>query len=190
MPPRRDHLDAQENLACVYYVCGAPDVRGNMTESYVQAGYSPNGNRATQAKSATVFFARDLVKLRVAQLAVKMQTRIVATAEDLIEEMDAVIFADPADAFDIDGTPLPIHKMPRRFRRAIAGWEDGGKKIRLVPKTPLIQARGEMFGLFERLVEKQINALPERARLDRVAALLTQALQRNPAKEQTVEVAR
>lgn len=183
-------LDPQENLACVLYVCGAPDVRGSMTEAYIQAGYSPNGNAATRAKSAQTFFSRDRVRLRVAQLAAKMEARIVATAEDLIEEMDAIIFADPADAFDADGTPLPIHKMPRRFRRAIAGWEDGGKKIRLVPKTPLIQARGEMFGLFERLVEKQINALPERARLDRVAALLAQAISRNPAKEQTVEVSR
>lgn len=182
--------DPRENLACVLYVCGTPDVRGNMTEAVVQAGFCPTGTRATAADYAKKLLARDRVKLRIAQLAAKMQTRIVATAEDLIEEMDAIIFADPADAFAPDGTPLPIHKMPRRFRRAIAGWKDGGNDIRLVPKTPLIQARGEMFGLFERLVEKQINALPERARLDRVAALLTQALQRNPAKEQTVEVAR
>lgn len=91
----------------------------NATQAAIRAGYSPKSaevNGPRLCRNRRVKEAIDAARL---ELAKRTQLR----QEDVIAELKRVAFADPRQAFDGDGNPIPIHKLPEDVARAIAGTE-------------------------------------------------------------------
>lgn len=91
-------------------------LHGNASEAARQAGIDPH-NAARIAKSPEV-------SARIAELRRQERERLAVDVAELEHGVDLIIQQDPADIVDPEtGELLPLHKLPARIRRAIAGLE-------------------------------------------------------------------
>lgn len=86
------------------------------------------------------------------------------TVERTIRETACVSFSDPAELFDDDGNLIPIHKLPRHIRAAIASFKldkDTGQvtEIKLWDKNSGLDKSMKHLGLFERHNQQKPAAL-------------------------------
>ncbi len=122
-------------------------------------------------------FAKPLVIARVAEIVAKAAARAEIDVSEVLTELTHMMRSDPADAFDADGHLLPIHEMPRHFRRTIASI-----KVRRVENK---NTRGE--GTTESVVE--IKFWDKQATLDKLMRYLGMYLKDNAQKAQAYELA-
>ena len=83
----------------------------------VAAGYS----QKAAGQIGYQLLQKNLVQVAIAKGQAEKAKRINISADRVIQELSLIAFADIKDAFDDDGTLLPIPKMPEHIRRAIAG---------------------------------------------------------------------
>lgn len=89
------------------------------------------------------------------------------SATMVLEELLAIAKFDPADLHDEDGRLLPIHEMPARARRALAGLEleDNGEvrtaKVRYCNKLEALQLLMRHMGMFHDKIKLTHEIGPE-----------------------------
>ncbi len=95
----------------------------------------------------------------VVHAAVEQETGI--TVARVVEELGHVGFFDPGELFDKDGKRLPIHKLPEKTRRAIAGFSldevavgEGEAvvtkvRIKAAPKVDALDKLMRRFGAYQ-----------------------------------------
>lgn len=107
-------LTARRRLFCEEYVKDRIAVR-----AYKRAGYSAEGHAAVACSSEIMTFPE--VKAYIAQLEAAQRDKAGLKAHEILNAHARIATADPADFFDADGNPLPVHKLPKKIRMAIAG---------------------------------------------------------------------
>lgn len=89
------------------------------TQAAIRAGYS--------AKSAPQegcrLLAEPEVQELVAKLAAERNQELKINARDVLLELHRMLTADVSQAFDVDGSLLPIHDIPLDLRRTISSFE-------------------------------------------------------------------
>lgn len=89
----------------------------------IKAGYAPTYARDRGSKLLRKPKIKAYIELRRASAVVVMQTDTNITLARLFEELGHIALADPSDICDDSGSVLPLHKMPKRIRRAISSIE-------------------------------------------------------------------
>lgn len=122
----------------------------------------------------------------------KRGARVGMTADQVLVEIKNLASADPAEAFNADGTLKSIHDMPAELRRSISGIDveeakydrDGVeirgivRKIRFWSKPHALELAGKNLALFverRRLEDRDGNPITEQTDLVRMATLIAQA---------------
>lgn len=119
----------------------------NGKQAAIRAGY-----KATSAEQAASRMLRDpAVKAYIEQGEVKLTEKVGLTAELVLEELLTIACADIADAYDADGTLLPIKQMPLAVRKALASIEtsDKGVKVRRWDKVEALKLLGQHLGAWK-----------------------------------------
>ena len=114
-PPRKREIAQLSELQQRFVVEFAKD--GNAEQAALRAGYAKTTARSQSYKL--------LAKVGIKAACDKARERYLETAGietvDLLLEAKAIAFSDIADAFDpVTGALLPVHKMPRGIRQALA----------------------------------------------------------------------
>ena len=106
----------------------------NGTQAAIRAGYSANGAKATASR----FLARDEIAVQIKATVQGALDGSKMTLERWVEEVSRRALAEFTELFDDNDQPLPIKKMPREHRVALAGIKDGpsGREIRAHSAAP------------------------------------------------------
>ena len=129
-----------------------------------EAGYCPNGNKATLTDRGKELMRNPTVLLRLAYRRGKLAQKYDVSKGRVIRALAEIAFSDPARFLDADtGNLLALHEMQPRARRAISSVEittlyDGnGKdreaignvtKVRCWPKVDALEKLCKHLGLF------------------------------------------
>lgn len=88
----------------------------NATQSYIGAGYSPNGANT----SASKLLANPNIQTRIAELRDEVALRNEIEQDDLTQALAKVAFADIGHYFDKDGEIIRnLHELPKHHRQAL-----------------------------------------------------------------------
>src|SRR3990167_6803744 len=96
------------------------------------------------------------VLVRIETLKAKMIKRYDATIDRVLAELTNISFFNPADLYDDDGKPIPLHKLPREVACVITGFhidknsnkEDYLKSFRTVSKERGLELLGKWFKMW------------------------------------------
>lgn len=127
----------------------------NAAQAAVRAGYSVNRGRQT---------GYDLLQKPEIQAALKKglesrKTRIRASADRVIEEIENLALYDPGDVVDVK-CPEDIKKLPEHVRRAVAGWgwdKEGRFVLKMNAKPASLDQLGRTLKLFTDKLELSGN---------------------------------
>lgn len=89
------------------------------TNAAIRAGYSKDSAR-TQASQ---LLADPDVQDLIARLSAERNQELKINARDVLLELHRMLTADVSQAFDVDGSLLPIHDIPLDLRRTISSFE-------------------------------------------------------------------
>lgn len=106
----------QHELFCQELLLLKPQQR-----AYQKAYPGVSLNVASAASSRLLDDVR--VRERLAYLKKEQRERYKMTADDIHARLVMAAFVDPADMFDADGNPIPIHKLPPEVRLSIESFE-------------------------------------------------------------------
>lgn len=117
-----------------------------------EAGYCPNGNKATLTCRGKELMRHPTVLLRLAYRRGKLAQKYDVSKGRVIRALAEIAFSDPARFLDADtGNLLALHEMQPRARRAISSIEvTAGKvtKLRCWPKVDALEKLCKHLGLF------------------------------------------
>ena len=130
----------------------------NGTQAAIRAGYSANGAKATASR----FLARDEIAVQIKATVQGALDGSKMTLERWVEEVSRRALADFTELFDDDGQPLPIRKMPREHRVALAGIKDvpAGKEIRARDPAPYFAMLKDYFKIGQKFEVSGPNGGP------------------------------
>lgn len=130
--------------------------RGEKQSDAYRDVYQPkNMTPKTIYEAASRLAKNSKVAARISQLSGPALEAAAVTVERTVKEAACISYSDPGELFDAEGKMIPIHKLPRHVRAAIASWEfdkDTGhiSKIKLWDKNSGIERLFKHLGLFER----------------------------------------
>ena len=110
----------QQTVCDLYRASENPDIRGNKKLSY-QAVYGCT-DKSAEHNGPRMFKNPNVVAYLNSKAAKAMEAADI-TEQRIVEELANIAFLDPSDFFDDKGSLMPIHSMPERARRALAGLE-------------------------------------------------------------------
>ena len=117
-----------------------------------EAGYCPNGNKATLTDRGKELMRRPSVLLRLAYRRGKLAQKYDVSKGRVIRALAEIAFSDPARFLDADtGNLLALHEMQPRARRAISSIEvtaGNVTKVRCWPKVDALEKLCKHLGLF------------------------------------------
>lgn len=126
----------------------------NATQAAIRAGYSPR----TANQQGSRLLANVKVQAAIAAAKESRSERVQVDQDRVLQEICAIAFLDPFDAFDDDGALLPKALIPESVRRAVVGIEvdeinlDGQKigqtrKLRFAPKIQALTMLARHLGM-------------------------------------------
>lgn len=137
------------------------------TQAYKDAGFASSNRSRTNASELR---AKTDISTRIKELQMAGAEETVISIREVLEGLKNIAMADIADAFDDDGNLLPIKKIPKHLRLALAGFEveeiydrktkdeiGQTKKIRLEQKTKAWEHLGRYLKLFVDKVEHDVS---------------------------------
>jgi len=117
-----------------------------------EAGYCPNGNKATLTCRGKELMRHPTVLLRLAYRRGKLAQKYDVSKGRVIRALAEIAFSDPARFLDADtGNLLALHEMQPRARRAISSIEvtaGNVTKVRCWPKVDALEKLCKHLGLF------------------------------------------
>ena len=132
----------------------------NKRASAIKAGASPRSAATIGGRLYTNVDVSKYISLRRCQIRDELEANYGITKDILLRELAAIAFFDPGKMYDDNGVLLPIHKMDKMIRRAIASFDTKeivdnngaliGKvtKIRLASKLAAIELLGRYLGMW------------------------------------------
>lgn len=158
----------------------------NQTKAY-EAAYRARGAAAVSGASRLLGQAN--VAAAVQALRDKLSEELEVKAKDVMQELVAMGFYDPADLVvtDEDGqlrditSPKDLRLLPERVRRCIIGWSwdrNGNFTLKLAAKTPNLELIGRYLGMFVERKKIEIGELEKKsdAELDKTIAEAAQQI--------------
>ena len=123
----------------------------NATKAAIRAGYSATTAYSIGSENLT----KPEIQQAIQEAQLDRQKRTEITQDRVLKELALIAFIDIKDAFDEDGSLLPISKMPEDIRRAIGGMDyttigdvGGTSKIKLIDKKSALELLGKHMKLF------------------------------------------
>ena len=89
----------------------------------IRAGYSPRSAQTNGPRLTRIPEVRAAIQEARKAVAERAQLR----ADEVLAELRRILFVDPRQAFDAEGRPIPVHKLPADVARALAGCELRGE---------------------------------------------------------------
>ena len=93
MPNNKDGLNARQEAFCYYYV-----ELHNGTQAAIKAGYK----QTTADQQASRLLTKDKIKEKIAELTKQQQKESIATAQDVMEYLTAVMRGEIKDQFGLE----------------------------------------------------------------------------------------
>jgi phage terminase small subunit len=133
---------------------------GNKRASAIKAGVSPKSAGTIAARMCTNVNIMNYLAQRRGVIAKKLEDDYCISMDILLRELAAIAFFDIGKMYDDNGVLLPIHKMDKMTRRAIASFDtkeivdsDGAlivrvTKIRTASKLAAIELLGRHLGMW------------------------------------------
>lgn len=146
-----DGLNARQRAFCREYV-----IDRNGRAAYQRAGFKATGHSAEV--NAEKLLRKTEVKNEVARLEAEVAERAAVTATEVVRHAADMGFIDLGDLFDETGMLKPVHKMPEKVRRILAGVEltsvrttDGEGVVTVTHKVKLPDRNAALDKLFRHL---------------------------------------
>lgn len=144
-------IPGKKGIKQEYFVNSVLAGKDLATAAY-EAGYCPNGNKATLTDRGKELMRRPSVLLRLAYRRGKLAQKYDVSAGRVIRALAEIAFSDPARFLDEDtGNLLALHEMQPRARRAISSIEvtaGNVTKVRCWPKVDALEKLCKHLGLF------------------------------------------
>ena len=144
-------IPGKKGIKQEYFVNSVLAGKDLATAAY-EAGYCPNGNKATLTDRGKELMRRPSVLLRLAYRRGKLAQKYDVSAGRVIRALAEIAFSDPARFLDADtGNLLALHEMQPRARRAISSIEvtaGNVTKVRCWPKVDALEKLCKHLGLF------------------------------------------
>jgi hypothetical protein len=116
--------------------CTAYHKTGNATQSYITAGYSPNG----AGQSAATLLKKPAVQALLALLSKQSEKKLLLDGQKFMSRLSALGTFDPRELFDQDtGNLLPVKDLPAHVAAGLTLELEGGKVSRIKTASPSTQ---------------------------------------------------
>jgi phage terminase small subunit len=117
----------------------------NATKAYISAGYSEKGAGVSGNKLLKVPHVKAEIDAKLAARARKFEI----SAENILSELAAIAFFDPATLYDEEGGLIPVHKLPESTRRAISTIENdkGFQRLKMHSKMDGLTLAAKIAGM-------------------------------------------
>jgi len=159
-------------LACQEYL-----IDHNWSQAMIRAGYK----ESTAKTSGSKYFAYDEVQTRIAELSADRMTRLERDADDVIEELENLAYANIMDVMDLEETTdrkgntvhylslKDLNELPRHITAAIkkvkvqppSVFGPGKTEIEFHNKSHALELLGRHFQLFEKGAGKGVDFMLE-----------------------------
>lgn len=154
--------NARQELFCQWIAKGK-----SADEAYKKAGYKTANMKAATARGmASTLRSKPIIVSRIKELGTAGANKAIIDISDVIIMLKQVAMADVGEAFDDENNMLPVRKMPKHLRLALAGVESEEivcegrvvghtKKIKLTERNKSIENLGRYLKMFVDVVKHE-----------------------------------